>query len=97
MKKINREELEKFIFENQDSYMLISSDARFENGEATMLGFEEESTLNLYIQQNARKELLRFRCHRCASIDNRLDEMDIAYYIDDYLLEHFEDAEIKLI
>ena len=94
MKKINRQELEKFMFENQDCYILISCDARFEDSEAEIYSFSDESLANTYIQQCIREKLIGFEWRTWDRLNCDADEMDIAYYIDDYLLEHFEDAGI---
>ena len=97
MKKINRQDLEKFMLENQDCYILISSDARFEDSEAEIYSFSDESLANTYIQQCIREKWLGFEWRTWDRLNCDADEMDIAYYIDDYLLEWIEKAGIKLV
>lgn len=97
MKKINRQDLEKFMLENQDCYILICSDARFEDSEAEIYGFSDESWANIFIQQSCREKWFGFKWNPCDLWSCDADDMDIMYYIDDYLLEWIEEAGIELV
>ena len=97
MKKINRQDLEKFMLENQDCYILISSDARFEDSKAEIYSFSDESWAEIYIQQNCREEWFGFEWNPWDRWNQDADDMDVMYYIDDYLLGWIEKAGIKLV
>ena len=97
MKKINVQDLVKCMVESQDCYILISSDARFEDSEAEIYSFSDESWANIFMQQNCREEWFGFKWSPWDMWNRDADDVDAMNYIYDYLLEWIEKAGIELV